>query len=175
MEWIVEYYKDVEGNEPAAGFIDTLQEKTKAKVFRTIKMLKEYGVLLKEPYTRQIRENERFYNQRRGEIMKKAATKGYIRGTTLDEYKAEQMKDPEFKKAWDDLEPEFELLGSMIKARERKKISQAELAERLGTKQSAISRLERGAFSKATVETLRKIADALDSRLIIKLQAKKAG
>lgn len=107
--------------------------------------------------------------------MKKAITKGYTRGTTLDEYKAEQMKNPEFKKAWDDLEPEFELLGSMIKARERKKISQAELAKRLGTKQSAISRLERGAFSKATVETLKKIADALDSRLIIKLQAKKAG
>lgn len=107
--------------------------------------------------------------------MKKVATKGYIRGTTLDEYVAEQMKNPEFKKAWDDLEPEFELLGSMIKARERNKISQAELAKRLGTKQSAISRLERGAFSKATVETLRKIADALDSRLIIKLQAKKAG
>ncbi|MBI5193856.1 MAG: helix-turn-helix transcriptional regulator [Nitrospirae bacterium] len=107
--------------------------------------------------------------------MKKAATKGYTSGTTLGEYKAEQMKNPEFKKAWDDLEPEFELLGSMIKARERKKISQAELAKRLGTKQSAISRLERGAFSKATVETLKKIADALDSRLIIKLQAKKAG
>ncbi|HKZ72130.1 MAG TPA: helix-turn-helix transcriptional regulator [Nitrospirota bacterium] len=107
--------------------------------------------------------------------MKKATTKGYTRGTTLDEYKAEQMKDPEFKKAWDDLEPEFELLGSMIKVRERKKISQAELAKRLGTKQSAISRLERGAFSKATVETLKKIADALDSTLVIKLQAKKAG
>ncbi len=107
--------------------------------------------------------------------MKKATTKGYVRGTTLDEYITEQIKNPSFKKAWDDLEPEFELLGSMIKARERKKISQAELAKRLGTKQSAISRLERGAFSKATVETLKKIADALDSRLVIKLQAKKAG
>lgn len=107
--------------------------------------------------------------------MKKATTKGYTRGTTLDEYIAGQMKDPEFKKAWDDLDPEFELLGSMIKARERKKITQAELAERLGTKQAAISRLERGGFNKATVETLKKIADALDSRLIIKLQAKKAG
>lgn len=105
----------------------------------------------------------------------KATVKKYERGRTLEEHIEESMKDPEFKKAWDDLEPEFELLGSMIKARERKKISQAELAKRLGTKQSAISRLERGAFSKATVETLRKIADALDSRLIIKLQAKKAG
>lgn len=55
MEWIVEYYKDVEGNEPAADFIDTLQGKAKAKVFRTIELLKEYGVLLKEPYTKHIR------------------------------------------------------------------------------------------------------------------------
>ena len=55
MAWIVEYYKDVEGNEPAADFIDMLPVKTKTKVFRTIKMLKEYGVLLKEPYTRHIR------------------------------------------------------------------------------------------------------------------------
>lgn len=108
-------------------------------------------------------------------MMKKAVTKGYTRGTTLDEYIAEQKKDPEFKKAWDDLDPEFELLGSVIKARERKKITQTELAKRLGTKQSAISRLEGGAFNKATVETLKKIADALDSRLIIRLQAKKAG
>ena len=107
--------------------------------------------------------------------MKTKPIKGYVRGTTLKEYITEQMKDPEFKKAWDDLDPEFELLASMIKVRERKGITQAELAKRLGTKQSAISRLENGAFSKATVETLKKIADALDSRLIIKLQSKKTG
>lgn len=40
-----------------------------------------------------------------------------MRGRTLKEYIAEQMKDPEFKKAWDDLDPEFEILEAMIKAR----------------------------------------------------------
>jgi ribosome-binding protein aMBF1 (putative translation factor) len=57
----------------------------------------------------------------------------------------------------------------MIKVREKTGISQAELARRVGTKQSVISRLERGAFSKATLETIKKMADALDMRLEIKL------
>ena len=99
-------------------------------------------------------------------------TKGYIRGRTLEEHIAEHIKDPEFKKAWHNLDPEFELLESMIKAREKAGLTQAELAKRIGTRQPALSRLERGGFKKATVETLKKIADALDTRLVIKLQAK---
>lgn len=97
-----------------------------------------------------------------------------MRGRTLKSYIAEQMKNPEFKKAWDDLNPEFQILKAMIKAREKAGMSQAELARRLGTKQSVISRLERGAFSKATLETIKKIADVLDKRLVIKLENKKA-
>ena len=97
-----------------------------------------------------------------------------MRGRTLKVYIAEQMKDPEFKKAWDDLDPEFAVLEAMIKAREKSGITQAELAQRMGTTQSVISRLEHGAFSKATLETIKKIADALDMRLVIKMQPKKA-
>jgi ribosome-binding protein aMBF1 (putative translation factor) len=96
-----------------------------------------------------------------------------IKGTFKD-YLNEQMKDPEFKKAWHDLDPEFELLESFIKAREKKGITQAELARKMGTKQPALSRLERGGFSGATVETLKKIADAMDMRLVIKFQKKRA-
>ncbi|HEX8949031.1 MAG TPA: helix-turn-helix transcriptional regulator, partial [Dissulfurispiraceae bacterium] len=72
-----------------------------------------------------------------------------MRGRTLKEYIAEQMKDPAFKEAWEDLDPEFQVLKGMIKAREKSGLSQAELARRMGTRQSVISRLERGAFSKA--------------------------
>lgn len=96
-----------------------------------------------------------------------------MRGRTLKEYIAEQMKDPEFKKAWDDLDPEFEVLEAMLKARAKSGITQAELARRMGTTQSVISRLEHGAFSKATLETIKKIADALDMRLVIKMMPKK--
>jgi len=96
----------------------------------------------------------------------------YVRGRTVKQHIAEHMKAPEFKKAWHDLDPEFALLESMLKARQRKGISQAELAKKMGTRQSAISRLERSGYGKATVETLKKIADALDTKLVIKLQPK---
>jgi transcriptional regulator with XRE-family HTH domain len=82
------------------------------------------------------------------------------------------MKDSEFRKTWHDLDPEFELIESMIKAREKVGLTQEELAKKIGTKQPALSRLERGGFSKATVETLKKIAKALDAKLVIKLQTK---
>lgn len=87
---------------------------------------------------------------------------------------AEQMKKPAFKKAWHDLDPEFELLESMIKAREKSGLSQSELSRRTGIKQPAISRLEKGGYTKATVETLKKIANALGVRLVVKLEPKKA-
>jgi len=106
--------------------------------------------------------------------MKTVKTHKYVRGQTLKEYIADQMKDPEFKKAWHDLDTEFDLLESMIKAREKAGLSQEQLAKRIGTKQPALSRLERGAFKKATVETLQKIADALDMKLVIKMQAKRS-
>jgi ribosome-binding protein aMBF1 (putative translation factor) len=96
-----------------------------------------------------------------------------MRGRTLKTYITEQMKDPEFKKAWDALDPEFQVLKAMIKGRERTGISQAELARRIGTKQSVISRMERGAFSKATLETIKKVADALDMRLELRLHQKR--
>jgi len=95
-------------------------------------------------------------------------------GRKLKDYITEQMQDPAFKRAWNDLDPEFQVLKAMINAREKSGISQAELARRLGTKQSVVSRLERGAFSKATLETLKKVADALDMRLEIKLHHRKA-
>ena len=93
---------------------------------------------------------------------------------TLKEYIENQMKNKDFKKAWDDLDPEFQVLKAMINAREKSGVSQPELARRCGTKQSVISRLERGAFSKATLETIKKVADALDMQLEIKLHHQKA-
>ncbi|MBI4595124.1 MAG: helix-turn-helix transcriptional regulator [Candidatus Tectomicrobia bacterium] len=95
-----------------------------------------------------------------------------MRGRTLKDHIQEKMKDPEFKKAWEELDPEFELLESLIKAREKAGITQEELAQKIGTKQSVISRLEQGGFGKATLSTLKKIAEALDTKLVIKLESK---
>jgi phage-related protein len=59
MNWAVEYYRDIKGNEPVADFIDSLPRQTRAKVFRLIDLLGDYGVLLKEPYTKQIKDKIR--------------------------------------------------------------------------------------------------------------------
>ncbi len=59
MDWTIEYYRDEKGKEPVADFIDSLAIDTQAKVFRLIDLLEEYGVLLKEPYTRQVRDKIR--------------------------------------------------------------------------------------------------------------------
>ncbi len=55
MNWIVEFYRDNTGKEPAKGFLNSLSESARAKVVKSIDLLLTYGVLLKEPYTRQIR------------------------------------------------------------------------------------------------------------------------
>lgn len=97
----------------------------------------------------------------------------YKRGRTVKAHIREKIKNPEFKRAWKALDSEFELIESMLKAREKAGMTQKELAQKIGTKQPALSRLERGGFEKATLETLKKIADALDAQLVVKLQPKK--
>lgn len=97
-----------------------------------------------------------------------------MKNRTLKNYIDEQMKDPGFEKAWHELDTEFELMESMIKARKKAGLTQEELARKIGTKQPALSRLESGAFNKATVGTLKSIAEALNANLVIKLKTKRS-
>ena len=53
--WTVEFYRDSRGKEPVADFIDSLTTGSQAKVLRFIDLLAKYGVLLKEPYTKQLK------------------------------------------------------------------------------------------------------------------------
>lgn len=71
-------------------------------------------------------------------------------------------KDPEFRAAYDALEEEFALANALIRA--RADLSQAELARRMGTSQSAIARLESGR-SRPSTRTLRKFAEATGMKL----------
>ena len=96
-----------------------------------------------------------------------------MRGRTLKQHIEGKMKNPEFKKAWQELDAEFSILEGVIKARKKARLTQQELAERIGTKQPALSRLEKGGFEKANIETLRKIANALNHKLIVRFEPKK--
>ena len=77
-------------------------------------------------------------------------------------------KDPELKKAYDDLELEFSIIEQVIAKRLEKGLTQKELAQKSGTKQSAISRLE-GGNSNPSVAFLEKVSKALGGKLRISL------
>ena len=84
----------------------------------------------------------------------------------FDDYLKEQLKDPEFKKYYDEYGKQLEIAYQILKLRKKKKMSQFQLAKKIGTKQSNIARLETGQ-QNFSVNTLEKIADALDCRLNI--------
>ncbi len=85
------------------------------------------------------------------------------------ELKKQLLADPEVKAGYDALAPEYELIHALIDKRLKQKISQKDLANKVGTKQSAISRLESGTYNPS-LKFLQKVAAALNSRLTISLR-----
>lgn len=94
------------------------------------------------------------------------------RATNFDEFEAELLKKPEIRKEYEALKPKYDMIRSLIKRRSKLGISQKELARIIGTKQPAISRLEKGDYN-TTLRTFFKVTDALD--LDISLKARKTG
>lgn len=82
--------------------------------------------------------------------------------------KHQLLKDAEVKKAYKKLGPEFELIQLIIEKRLKQGLTQAELAKKLNTKQSAISRLERGDYNPS-LAFLNRLAKALNTKLDISL------
>ena len=86
------------------------------------------------------------------------------------ELKARALARPDVKAEYDKLKEEFALLDEFLKARAAAGFTQAEVAERIGTTQSAIARLESGNSSHSpSLATLRKYAHALGCRLELRL------
>lgn len=82
--------------------------------------------------------------------------------------KKQILRDTEVRRAYEALGPEFKLVHMLIQRRLSRGLTQTELAKKIGTKQSAISRLESGQYNP-TIGILRKIAEALDADLKISL------
>lgn len=89
---------------------------------------------------------------------------------THKQLKARALARPEVKKEYDRLEQEFALLDEFLKARAAAGFTQADIAKRIGTTQSAIARLESGSGKHApSLTTLKKYADALGCRIELRL------
>ena len=80
------------------------------------------------------------------------------------EVKSRLLTNSELSKAIKELEPEYEIIKQIIKARIEQNISQKELAERIGTRQSNISRLESGDYNPS-LQFLKKVAKGLGKEL----------
>ena len=80
----------------------------------------------------------------------------------------EWMQDPEFRAAYDALEEEFSLAGAIIKARTEADMTQEQVAEAMGTTQTAVARMEGGHLP--STRTLKRFADATGMRLRISFE-----
>ena len=90
----------------------------------------------------------------------------------IDAELAEAMQTPEFRTAYDALRDEFATLDALLQARKEAGLTQAQVAERMGIKQSALARIESNLTGKKhspTLATLRKYAEACGKRLEIRL------
>lgn len=91
----------------------------------------------------------------------------------VDLHFEELMQNPEFKKAYDDLGPVYKLIREIVAYRIKHGISQKELANRIGTKQSSISRFET-AMKMPSLSFLNQITDALGLKWEINFNSKTA-
>ena len=89
--------------------------------------------------------------------------------TKFDDFLNEQLKDPEIRKEWDALEPEFTIIQAMIDARKRSGLTQKELSEKTGIAQSDISKLENG-NANPSLKTLQRLARGMDMTIKIEFQ-----
>jgi predicted transcriptional regulator len=78
------------------------------------------------------------------------------------------MKNSKFRTEYEKADAEFSIIEALIHARTLAKLSQAEVARRIGTTQSAIARLEAG-NTEPTIPTLRRYAEATGKKLRIDL------
>lgn len=82
------------------------------------------------------------------------------------------MKRPGFKAAWDSLDEEYAALGQLLSARLDAGLTQEQIAERMGTTKSVVSRLEsslRSDRGSPSFSTLRKYAHACGKKLIVRM------
>jgi DNA-binding XRE family transcriptional regulator len=90
--------------------------------------------------------------------------------TELATLRTRLLEDPETRREYEAQAPEFDIARELIAARTRAGLNQAEIAERMGTSQSAIARLESGR-SLPSLRTLVRYAAATGSRAVVKLEA----
>ena len=87
---------------------------------------------------------------------------------TLDTFKAELLADPATRVAYDALAPEFETARELVAARARAGLTQQQVAERMGTTQSTVARMESGK-RPPSLRTVQRYAQAVGARAVLRI------
>ena len=90
---------------------------------------------------------------------------------TLTEALKEQLKDETFKKEYEALEPEYEIISSLIDARKSNNVTQTQLSEATGIAQSDTSTIENGS-ANPTLKLLQRLAEGLNMSLKVEFVPK---
>ena len=85
---------------------------------------------------------------------------------TFDDMLSKQLTDEEFKKEYDAIQPEMDVIRAIVDARTSQNLTQKELAERTGKNQAEISKLENGTRNPS-VNLLKRVADGMGMALKI--------
>ena len=82
----------------------------------------------------------------------------------FQDFLEEQLQDDEFRKEWEDIQPEMDVIRAMVDARISQNLTQKELAERTGINQADISKLENGTRNPS-LKLLKRLADGMGMTL----------
>ena len=91
---------------------------------------------------------------------------------TFDDMLSNQLKDEEFRKEYEAIQPEMDVIRAIVDARTSQNLTQKELAERTGINQADISKLENGTRNPS-VNLLKRLADGMGMALKIEFVPKK--
>lgn len=83
---------------------------------------------------------------------------------TLDTYLDEQLQNQEFRREWNDHQPEMDIIRAIADARISQNLTQKELSERTGIDQADISKLEHGTRNPS-LKLLKRLADGMGMEL----------
>ena len=177
----VVFYETVSGEKPAKVFLNELSDMQRAKTIRDLKILELYGNRLREPQSKYLEDGVYELRTKQGSnisrilyfffvgkriVIRMIILRGIHNMETLDQYLEKQLKNPKFKKEWDELEAEYQIIQNIVEARLAAHLTQMQLSELTGITQSDISKIENG-NGNPSLKTLQKIARAFGKKLKI--------
>ena len=86
---------------------------------------------------------------------------------TFDDMLNEQLQDPEFRKEYEAIQPEMDVIRAIVEARNSQNLTQKELAERTGINQADISKIENGTRNPS-LNLLKRLADGMG--MVLKIE-----